>query len=113
MIRRPPRSTLFPYTTLFRSLSATEATDGERAGQKVARNGEAAEQSKLPLSETRSQRSARFLHSNGIDTIRMRKKQAVVGNAKIAHRPLRAPTGPTPSPAAALTPIPQSMFRNG
>src|SRR2546429_2389092 len=24
MIRRPPRSTLFPYTTLFRSLSASE-----------------------------------------------------------------------------------------
>src|SRR2546422_5064858 len=24
MIRRPPRSTLFPYTTLFRSLSAVE-----------------------------------------------------------------------------------------
>src|SRR3712207_8957083 len=24
MIRRPPRSTLFPYTTLFRSTSATE-----------------------------------------------------------------------------------------
>src|SRR6266536_4950831 len=26
MIRRPPRSTLFPYTTLFRSLEQTEAT---------------------------------------------------------------------------------------
>src|SRR3712207_7725311 len=26
MIRRPPRSTLFPYTTLFRSLGETEAT---------------------------------------------------------------------------------------
>src|SRR5260370_27216229 len=25
MIRRPPRSTLFPYTTLFRSLSAQES----------------------------------------------------------------------------------------
>src|SRR2546430_11400922 len=25
MIRRPPRSTLFPYTTLFRSASAAEA----------------------------------------------------------------------------------------
>src|SRR3712207_7958756 len=25
MIRRPPRSTLFPYTTLFRSLTKTEA----------------------------------------------------------------------------------------
>src|SRR3712207_7951539 len=33
MIRRPPRSTLFPYTTLFRSLhqlTYKEATDPER-----------------------------------------------------------------------------------
>src|SRR2546426_2644416 len=29
MIRRPPRSTLFPYTTLFRSLAAPES--GSRA----------------------------------------------------------------------------------
>src|SRR5437763_6921857 len=28
MIRRPPRSTLFPYTTLFRSLRALDITDG-------------------------------------------------------------------------------------
>src|SRR2546430_17051867 len=28
MIRRPPRSTLFPYTTLFRSLAARGACDG-------------------------------------------------------------------------------------
>src|SRR2546422_3391309 len=28
MIRRPPRSTLFPYTTLFRSLSAEPYTNG-------------------------------------------------------------------------------------
>src|SRR2546422_1294001 len=27
MIRRPPRSTLFPYTTLFRSVSAYEVAD--------------------------------------------------------------------------------------
>src|SRR5256885_7629387 len=27
MIRRPPRSTLFPYTTLFRSLGATPVID--------------------------------------------------------------------------------------
>src|SRR3712207_7723933 len=31
MIRRPPRSTLFPYTTLFRSLSRA----GEGSGQPV------------------------------------------------------------------------------
>src|SRR2546427_6663797 len=29
MIRRPPRSTLFPYTTLFRSLSLEDAFRGE------------------------------------------------------------------------------------
>src|SRR5690606_40145866 len=35
MIRRPPRSTLFPYTTLFRSLLHHQLGDGasERAGQ--------------------------------------------------------------------------------
>src|SRR3712207_7040542 len=29
MIRRPPRSTLFPYTTLFRSGEANDVTRGE------------------------------------------------------------------------------------
>src|SRR2546422_11552806 len=29
MIRRPPRSTLFPYTTLFRSLLSLELEDGD------------------------------------------------------------------------------------
>src|SRR5256885_3562159 len=33
MIRRPPRSTLFPYTTLFRSLrSSGRPPQGDRAG---------------------------------------------------------------------------------
>src|SRR2546422_7957510 len=31
MIRRPPRSTLFPYTTLFRSLAVIRATDVSRS----------------------------------------------------------------------------------
>src|SRR2546427_2075040 len=34
MIRRPPRSTLFPYTTLFRSL--LDALSGAATGQQVA-----------------------------------------------------------------------------
>src|ERR1035438_10927397 len=39
MIRRPPRSTLFPYTTLFRSgISADLAEDGAQAVQAVMRN---------------------------------------------------------------------------
>src|SRR2546427_4137247 len=32
MIRRPPRSTLFPYTTLFRSASAVTARTCQRRG---------------------------------------------------------------------------------
>src|SRR6266498_6119844 len=37
MIRRPPRSTLFPYTTLFRSLRALHA---QRHGPRVLARGE-------------------------------------------------------------------------
>src|SRR5689334_23491182 len=33
MIRRPPRSTLFPYTTLFRSVAIAIALDGASLGQ--------------------------------------------------------------------------------
>src|SRR3712207_8911804 len=37
MIRRPPRSTLFPYTTLFRSLEVHEYLKfGQAAGHKIA-----------------------------------------------------------------------------
>src|SRR3989442_12706375 len=32
MIRRPPRSTLFPYTTLFRSLEQITVVPGDTAG---------------------------------------------------------------------------------
>src|SRR2546422_9166029 len=40
MIRRPPRSTLFPYTTLFRSLLAAEgAPAGGPGGDLVGRHG--------------------------------------------------------------------------
>src|SRR2546422_5781135 len=41
MIRRPPRSTLFPYTTLFRSVDDPVAIAGKRrdAGQPAAAGG--------------------------------------------------------------------------
>src|SRR3712207_9121317 len=35
MIRRPPRSTLFPYTTLFRSEVAVIGVDDEEWGQRL------------------------------------------------------------------------------
>src|SRR3712207_7767327 len=36
MIRRPPRSTLFPYTTLFRSLALSSPSDPPRARPDLA-----------------------------------------------------------------------------
>src|SRR3712207_7402454 len=36
MIRRPPRSTLFPYTTLFRSDSGSSSTSSTRADESSA-----------------------------------------------------------------------------
>src|SRR2546427_40936 len=41
MIRRPPRSTLFPYTTLFRSAKAVLALDRDRARGRTRGRGEA------------------------------------------------------------------------
>src|SRR2546426_4192690 len=34
MIRRPPRSTLFPYTTLFRSIARNSVASGHRSGRR-------------------------------------------------------------------------------
>src|SRR3712207_188684 len=39
MIRRPPRSTLFPYTTLFRSPSSASSTWSDRAATAAATSG--------------------------------------------------------------------------
>src|SRR2546429_9544884 len=47
MIRRPPRSTLFPYTTLFRSRSASPAPAGS-----ARRSSSSATASPRPLSVT-------------------------------------------------------------
>src|SRR3712207_7370140 len=41
MIRRPPRSTLFPYTTLFRSLAQPAVARRARAGVRLADEAEA------------------------------------------------------------------------
>src|SRR5438132_7932566 len=40
MIRRPPRSTLFPYTTLFRSLAHPDPRTGHRLRRRTGQAGE-------------------------------------------------------------------------
>src|SRR3712207_7328351 len=60
MIRRPPRSTLFPYTTLFRSTRKRPALR-RAAGQLVAGAGAAV--SSRPVSENRSEEHTSELQS--------------------------------------------------
>src|SRR2546429_6528393 len=53
MIRRPPRSTLFPYTTLFRSQISRRRAEGRRV---VQRHGAAEERVGLLVGEPLGQR---------------------------------------------------------
>src|SRR3712207_7807612 len=65
MIRRPPRSTLFPYTTLFRSLEgpagargpAAALVDDQVALRRVAAGGEKGDQAAAAIRRTNENRS--------------------------------------------------------
>src|SRR3712207_7259417 len=57
MIRRPPRSTLFPYTTLFRSpedadLTRNAGTRGEAIGQRIIVTGRVLDERGAPVPNT-------------------------------------------------------------
>src|SRR5437667_10648055 len=72
MIRRPPRSTLFPYTTLFRSHQQTEI--GGRVAQPVLGEGR-----HVPLFEARCLVDVLRI-DRGTD-VRLRQRNAVVTTA--------------------------------
>src|SRR5438093_9572415 len=63
MLRRPPRSTLFPYTTLFRSRvgGAPEAVEAKEAGRLDALHDE------TDLVEVRAQHQARAVVPTALD----------------------------------------------
>src|SRR2546430_4049319 len=78
MIRRPPRSTLFPYTTLFRSLPARLLLfhPGERALELEARVHE--RRSEEHTSELQSQ-------SNLVCRLLLEKKKTIEGKLVIGN----------------------------
>src|SRR2546422_7356717 len=57
MIRRPPRSTLFPYTTLFRSYVVDDGSSDE-TGKTAERGGTGRETTVLILPRNRGRRGA-------------------------------------------------------
>src|SRR5258708_30609552 len=48
MIRRPPRSTLFPYTTLFRSLMLDALLEGKARPEEIAQFAKRSAKKKIP-----------------------------------------------------------------
>src|SRR5215204_7311903 len=58
MIRRPPRSTLFPYTTLFRSRRAVIATGGRAATPSIP-----------GIDRVRDRKSTRLNSSHTVDLV--------------------------------------------
>src|SRR5438477_5970905 len=67
MIRRPPRSTLFPYTTLFRSQrqhQPRDAVDAQVVGERHLREGGEAADQRRPEQRVRDRKSTRLNSSH-------------------------------------------------
>src|SRR5690554_7959243 len=63
MIRRPPRSTLFPYTTLFRSIAFTGIKIADLGGHKLAAS---AEQNAFNVTGEKADRKSTRLNSSHV-----------------------------------------------
>src|SRR3712207_7723046 len=86
MIRRPPRSTLFPYTTLFRSLRAQELSarfDMDRTAAAASLDDErAAMERRLADAEFRVQEiEARLAHKEDRKSTRLNSSHANISYA--------------------------------
>src|SRR5256886_9648249 len=100
MIRRPPRSTLFPYTTLFRSLipvfpqPADDPRLRERAGvhllgpsQQLERSGIPAAWSRQPVQDRKSTRLNSSHSQISYAVFCLKKKKTTLGSALVATAP--------------------------
>src|SRR2546430_8682932 len=85
MIRRPPRSTLFPYTTLFRSTAPSIPEPRSRAAigpprctQRAPRPGRSAERSAVPILRSEEHTSELQSQSNLVCRLLLEKKKVHV-----------------------------------
>src|SRR2546430_13331543 len=74
MIRRPPRSTLFPYTTLFRSTRSVAPITATEAGEKKQASGERS-QSAGPIWRSEEHTSELQSQSNLVCRLLLEKKK--------------------------------------
>src|SRR5256885_13223986 len=78
MIRRPPRSTLFPYTTLFRS--GLEITDEETAGRWLAGHTGSAQAPATPDRKSTRLNSSHLVISYAVFCLKKKKKMTVLNH---------------------------------
>src|SRR5256885_9765397 len=76
MIRRPPRSTLFPYTTLFRSHAPIE--NGQLVGTPVARGAQ-----RFGRSESTRLNSSHLVISYAVFCLKKKMREHVPGTVAI------------------------------
>src|SRR5260370_14965848 len=95
MIRRPPRSTLFPYTTLFRSCAAISdamTTIGEALNRRSDLQKRIAQlEDRLRSEEHTSELQS---HLNLVCRLLLEKKKTAYSSESGKHRILYAPTCP-------------------
>src|SRR5688572_32454579 len=90
MIRRPPRSTLFPYTTLFRSAGDPRGAPprADRTPPQVSAPGSGPEAPRLRASRTRSEEHTSELQSQSNLVCRLlleKKKKKALSNLHITN----------------------------
>src|SRR2546422_5145504 len=85
MIRRPPRSTLFPYTTLFRSLAARIAEYHVMTGARENRSELSAHQSRADRKSTRLNSSHGYI-SYAVFCLKKKKTKHTGHPPVAAHR---------------------------
>src|SRR3712207_4073965 len=100
MIRRPPRSTLFPYTTLFRSALTEARWEGMRVGTGRRRQGTSAEPDRhadpaVPL-EDRWLRETEAIRNAADDTEGLAERRGRSGGR--GRRAQKAPSTPPATP---------------
>src|SRR2546422_8072871 len=93
MIRRPPRSTLFPYTTLFRSGIDTFLGRGTKVNGKLVLEGTARIETLVPRSEEHTSELQSRLHLVCRLLLEKKKKPP-------SHHAQRTHTALPPPPAA-------------
>src|SRR2546427_1567203 len=66
MIRRPPRSTLFPYTTLFRSLTPAQIVEIDERSHVLAGSGRPSAEASLHIAIAQTKGAGAVLHTHSI-----------------------------------------------